>query len=160
MPSLAELTPFLGYAAPPLLGAFIGYLTNRVAIRMLFRPLRKWRIGKLSIPMTPGVIPAKRHQLAVNIGEMVGEQLLTSEAINHLLQREGFQEHLASLIESKVGSLLKQDLGPLSSLIPPVYKSYFDIGYKTLSYQIRETVHQFLHTKACESALSQALDTW
>jgi uncharacterized membrane protein YheB (UPF0754 family) len=160
MPSLAELTPFLGYAAPPLLGAFIGYLTNRVAIRMLFRPLRQWRIGRMRIPMTPGVIPAKRHQLAVNIGEMVGEQLLTSDAINHSLQREGFQEHLASLIESKVGSLLKQDLGPLPSLIPPVYKSYFEIGYKTLSYQIRETVHQFLHTEACESALSQALDSW
>ncbi len=38
--SIAEIYPYLVYAAPPLVGAFIGYLTNRVAIRMLFRPLR------------------------------------------------------------------------------------------------------------------------
>lgn len=159
MSFLAELTPLLGYAAPPLLGAFIGYLTNRIAIRMLFRPLRQWRVGRFRVPMTPGVIPAQRHQLAVNIGEMVGEQLLTSEAINRALQRQGFQEHLSALIETKVGSLLKQDLGPLPSLIPPVYKTYFDIGYKTLSYRIKETVHQFLHTPTCTSAIHQTIDS-
>ena len=75
--SLNELTPYLVYIAPPLVGAFIGYLTNRVAIRMLFRPLKQWRLGPVKIPMTPGVIPSKRHELAVNIGEMVGEHLLT-----------------------------------------------------------------------------------
>ncbi len=159
MSFLAELTPLLAYAAPPLLGAFIGYLTNRIAIRMLFRPLHQWRIGRLKVPMTPGVIPAQRHQLAINIGEMVGEQLLTSEAINRSLQREGFQEHLAALIESKVGSLLKQDLGPLPSLIPPAYKTYFDIGYKTLRYRIKETVHQFLHTQTCTTAIYQTIDS-
>jgi uncharacterized membrane protein YheB (UPF0754 family) len=159
MSTLAELAPLLGYAVPPLLGAFIGYLTNRVAIRMLFRPLHQWRVGRIRVPMTPGVIPAQRHQLAVNIGEMVGEQLLTSEAINHSLRREGFQDHLASLIESKIGSLLKQDLGPLPSLIPPAYKAYFDIGYKTLNYRIKETVHQFLQTQTCATAIQQGLDS-
>jgi uncharacterized membrane protein YheB (UPF0754 family) len=159
MSTITELAPLLGFAVPPLLGAFIGYLTNRVAIRMLFRPLHQWRVGRIRVPMTPGVIPAQRHQLAVNIGEMVGEQLLTSEAINQSLQREGFQEHLTSLIESKVGSLFKQDLGPLPSLVPPAYKAYFDIGYKTLGYRIKETVHQFLQTQTCATAIQQGLDS-
>ena len=39
-----QTTLLLSYAGPPLLGAFIGYLTNKVAIRMLFRPLKPWRL--------------------------------------------------------------------------------------------------------------------
>ena len=40
---------------PPLLGAFIGYLTNYVAIRMLFRPLKPWRLFGIP-PSTPDYI--------------------------------------------------------------------------------------------------------
>ena len=59
-PPISELSPYLFYAAPPLVGAFIGYLTNRIAIRMLFRPLRRWHVLGVPVPMTPGVIPGKR----------------------------------------------------------------------------------------------------
>ena len=97
--TIAELPPFFVYIPPPLVGAFIGYLTNRVAIRMLFRPLKSYHIGRFKIPMTPGVIPSKRHQLAINIGEMVGEHLLTGDEISRALQKDGFQEHLHMLIE-------------------------------------------------------------
>jgi len=121
--NLIELSPYLTYLTPPLIGAFIGYLTNRVAIRMLFRPLKRWKIGPIPIPMTPGVIPSKRHELALNIGEMVGEHLLTSEEINNALKKDTFQEHLYYLIESKVGSFLKKELGPLASVIHPTYRS-------------------------------------
>ncbi|MCI5190943.1 MAG: DUF445 family protein, partial [Candidatus Electrothrix sp. AS4_5] len=71
-------THLLTYAGPPLLGALIGYLTNKVAIRMLFRPLKPWYILGKRVPMTPGIIPSKRHDLAENIGDMVGEKLLTT----------------------------------------------------------------------------------
>jgi len=156
----AELTPYLTYVTPPLIGAFIGYLTNRVAIRMLFRPLKRWKIGPIPVPMTPGVIPSKRHDLALNIGEMVGEHLLTSEEINSSLKKDSFQEHLYYLIESKVGSFLKKDLGPLSSIIHPSYKNYYDIGYKTLTYQIKETVRLYLQSDGCQEVLEKGVDGW
>jgi uncharacterized membrane protein YheB (UPF0754 family) len=158
--TLAELTPYLTYITPPIIGAFIGYLTNRVAIRMLFRPLKRWKIGPIPVPMTPGVIPSKRHELALNIGEMVGEQLLTSEEINSSLKKDSFQEHLYYLIESKVGSFLKKDLGPLSSIIHPSYRNYYDIGYKTVTYQIKETVWQYLQSDGCQEVLENAVDGW
>ncbi len=155
-----ELIPYLTYATPPLLGGFIGYLTNRVAIRMLFRPLKQWKIGPLPIPMTPGVIPSKRHDLAENIGEMVGEHLLTSDEINNALKKETFQEHLYYLIESKVGSFMKKDLGPLSSVIHPAYRNYFEIGYRTVTYQIKETVHHYLSSEACRDVIEKAVEGW
>jgi uncharacterized membrane protein YheB (UPF0754 family) len=157
---LPDLLPYLVFITPPVVGCFIGYLTNRIAIRMLFRPLKKWYIGPLKIPMTPGVIPSKRHDLAINIGEMVGDHLLTSEEISKSLRKNAFQEHLYRLIEAKVGSFLKKDLGALTALIPPDYQHYFDIAQKTLSYQIKETVTGYLHSDTCLALLHQAVDNW
>jgi uncharacterized membrane protein YheB (UPF0754 family) len=161
MPLLpADMMPLIGYAAPPLVGAFIGYMTNKIAIRMLFRPLRQWRVGPFRVPMTPGVIPAQRHQLAYNIGEMVGEHLLTGEEINVALQRSEFQEHLYALIEAKAGSLFKQDLGTLGSLIPNGYRSYFDIAAKTLLYRMKDAISQYLQSDRAEQVVRGTIDAW
>jgi uncharacterized membrane protein YheB (UPF0754 family) len=75
------LRTVLPYLLPPLLGAFIGYVTNYIAIRMLFRPLRPWRLLGVRVPLTPGIIPSKRHELAARMGEMVGSHLLTSDDV-------------------------------------------------------------------------------
>lgn len=71
----------LSYALPPLLGAVIGYVTNAIAIKMLFRPHRQWRFLGIRVPFTPGIIPRRRGQLAESIGRMVSDELLTAETI-------------------------------------------------------------------------------
>ena len=57
-----------------------GY-TNHLAIKMLFRPHRPIYIGKFQVPFTPGLIPKRRDELAVQLGKMVVEHLLTPEGI-------------------------------------------------------------------------------
>ena len=158
--SLADVSPYLIYLAPPLVGAFIGYVTNRVAIRMLFRPLKAYHIGGLKIPMTPGVIPSKRHQLAANIGEMVGEHLLTGDEISRSLQKEDFQEHLHILIESTVSSTMKKDLGSLKTIVPPAYRSYFDIAVKTISYRVKEGLHTYLRSDEVRAIIESVAESW
>ena len=44
---------------------------------MLFRPHRPIYIGKFQVPFTPGLIPKRRDELAVQLGKMVVEHLLT-----------------------------------------------------------------------------------
>ena len=61
---------------PIIVGSAIGYLTNWLAIRMLFRPLEEKRIFGFKIPFTPGLIPKERRRIASNIGEAVGKHLL------------------------------------------------------------------------------------
>ena len=156
----SAIVPYLPFFVPPLIGALIGYLTNRVAIRMLFRPLRRWYIGPFRIPMTPGVIPSKRHELAVNIGEMVGEHLLTSDEISNSLRKGRFQDHLYRLIEAKVGSFMKKDLGPVQSLVPQDYKSYFDIARKTVTYQVKETFSTYQGSSQFAAVLEQLVEDW
>lgn len=70
---------FLHYILPPLVGAAIGYITNWIAVKMLFRPLYPKYIGKRRLPFTPGIIPRRKDSLARAIGKAVGEELLTKE---------------------------------------------------------------------------------
>lgn len=158
----ANLLTVLNYASPPVVGAFIGYLTNMVAIKMLFRPLKPWRVLGMRIPLTPGVIPSKREELAVNIGEMVGEHLLTSKEIGQALANESFQTHLYGLIEGRGSALLHRDLGPLPSLVPKGYQSYFDVAVKAVACQAQDGITSFVASPAfatiVETAIDQQLD--
>jgi uncharacterized membrane protein YheB (UPF0754 family) len=153
------LSHYMAFLTPPLIGAFIGYLTNKVAIRMLFRPLKAWRILGIRIPMTPGVIPAKRHVFAANMGEMVGEHLLTSESIGKALKKEKFQEHLLGLIKERIGAVLHRDLGPLPSLIPEKFSSYFDVAVRTVTYQIKEGMHKFIRSEEFSGKVERYIDS-
>lgn len=138
------MEPLVTYLTQPLLGAFIGYLTNRIAIHMLFRPLRPWYVLGIRVPMTPGVIPSKRAALARNIGEMVGDHLLTSREVGGALSEEPFQEHLRQIIETRVDDLLRQDFNAIPDLIPRRFRAYFQVGVKTLKYQVAEGLRNYL----------------
>jgi uncharacterized membrane protein YheB (UPF0754 family) len=69
-------------------------MTNALAIRMLFRPLRPWKIGGLRVPFTPGVIPRQRHDLAERIGRMVSEELLTADVFERRFSGAAFRRTL------------------------------------------------------------------
>lgn len=64
-----------------LSGAVIGYFTNWLAIKMLFRPREEKRIFGFRLPFTPGIIPKEKRRLAKKLGETVGEHLLTGDAL-------------------------------------------------------------------------------
>ncbi|MFN2355081.1 MAG: DUF445 family protein [Desulfopila sp.] len=154
---LLQFSPYLKFVAPPLVGAFIGYLTNKIAIRMLFRPLKTYRFCGIKLPMTPGVIPAKRHQLAHNIGDMVGGHLLTSVEISKALQKKSFQDQLLGLIRERVGGVLDREFTSLPRLVPNKYRSYFKTGAKTLAYQMKRSLQKYIASREFELLVYNAV---
>jgi uncharacterized membrane-anchored protein YjiN (DUF445 family) len=99
---------------PPVLGAIIGYVTNAVAIKMLFRPHREWRVFGVRLPFTPGIIPRQRYKLAENIGSMVSKELLTEDTLVAQVQSPKFRDGLEQAVSGLTGVLLKtsvRDLG-------------------------------------------------
>ncbi len=145
------------YLAPPALGAFIGYMTNYVAIKMLFRPLKPWKILGIRVPMTPGVIPSKRHDLACNIGEMVGSHLLTSGDISKAISSPSFQKELATLVNSRLDSVLQKDLGSITDIIPQRFSSYFLATIKVLRWRFIDQLHQYLEGDEFAKTISATL---
>ena len=75
--------------SPVFVGGIIGYCTNYIAIKMLFRPHKAIYIGKYKLPFTPGLVPKNQKRLAGAIGDAVSEQLLTKEAVLESLGEVG-----------------------------------------------------------------------
>lgn len=96
----------VAYVLPPLLGAIIGYLTNALAIRMLFRPFNEIRVLGIRLPFTPGVIPRQRDRLAHSIARMVSSNLLTEEVLSEKVSSPEFRAGLQASIGRITGDIL------------------------------------------------------
>ncbi len=75
------------FVGPPVVGGVIGYFTNDIAIRMLFRPYQALYVGDRRVPFTPGLIPRNQERLAKRISDTIMGSLLTPEALQTLAQR-------------------------------------------------------------------------
>lgn len=88
----------------PLMGGVIGYITNDIAIRMLFRPRTAKYICGWHIPFTPGIIPKGKGRLADSIGKIISENLMNKEVLeSHLLSDE-----MVSKVRSFVEEFIEQ----------------------------------------------------
>lgn len=88
----------------PLVGGIIGYITNDLAIKMLFRPRKAIYIGRWHIPFTPGLIPQQKSRIAASIGRVISTQLLNSETV----QETVLSEKTLQRMESKIIDFLEQ----------------------------------------------------
>jgi uncharacterized membrane protein YheB (UPF0754 family) len=61
-----------------LLGAFIGWITNVMTIRLLFHPRRPLRLGPLVLQ---GVIPRRRDDIAVSLAGTITRELLSAKEL-------------------------------------------------------------------------------
>lgn len=104
--------------AGPIIGSVIGYCTNYIAVRMLFRPLHPIKIGKFRVPFTPGIIPKGKERLGKALGEAIGGTLLTEEEITKTMLSTEMKEKIGFEIRSilqrnetnqkEIGCLIKE----------------------------------------------------
>ncbi|NJN88062.1 MAG: DUF445 domain-containing protein [Leptolyngbyaceae cyanobacterium SL_7_1] len=72
---------------PPIAGGIIGYFTNDVAIKMLFRPYKPLYLAGRKLPFTPGLIPSNQERLAQRIADTIMGSLLTPEELQKLARK-------------------------------------------------------------------------
>ena len=99
---MGDVLAFLKLISPVLVGAVIGYFTNFIAIKMLFRPHKEYRIGKFRIPFTPGIIPKNRGRLAKAIGTAVGETLFTTNDLVDTVKNSPLKTQISDKIINSV----------------------------------------------------------
>ncbi|AST90464.1 MULTISPECIES: DUF445 domain-containing protein [Sutcliffiella] len=92
-----------------IIGAFIGGMTNLLAIKMLFRPYNPIYIGKWKLPFTPGLIPKRRDELAEQLGRLVMEHLLTADSVKRRLMNSAFQEEITHWVIKQTNELLQSE---------------------------------------------------
>ncbi len=87
------------YILPPIIGAFIGYLTNYVAIKLLFRPHRPVSIMGFTIQ---GLIPKRRQEIAKSIAQTIERELISSRDIATVLDSVNWKEDVEKAVEGLI----------------------------------------------------------
>lgn len=96
----------------PLVAGVIGYVTNKIAIKMLFRPYEpKWyTLG------WQGIVPKTRPKLAVKISEIVGQKLLAHDDFLYALENNDIKAKIHNIIAEKLKTLNAKDIHALIRL--------------------------------------------
>ncbi|ALL00798.1 hypothetical protein Pyrde_0748 [Pyrodictium delaneyi] len=97
-------------AVSTIVGALVGYVTNVVAVRLLFHPYRPVKIPVLGLKVQ-GLLPAKRDELAKRLGELAEEYMKTPK----------LQQELQRNMEKVIREALEQSLHRLLARNPLVY---------------------------------------
>lgn len=96
------------------IGGLIGWITNKVAIKMLFRPINPIKIGLFTLQ---GVFPKRKDQMAISLADTIEQELLSKDAIlNSLLDGEKIQEQKEKIKEMLIVKIVEA--------IPPMAKMF------------------------------------
>lgn len=107
----------------PVISAFIGWVTNLVAIKMLFHPREPKRILFITFQ---GIFPKRQQQFAEKLGKLVSNELLSFEDIEKTISNPENLKKITPMVDAHIEHFLRVKL---SSEMPII--STF-IGEKTL----------------------------
>lgn len=108
----------------PVISAFIGWVTNWVAIKMLFHPREPKRILGVTFQ---GIFPKRQKQFAEKLGKLVSDEFLSFSDIEEKISNPENLKKIMPVIENHIDDFLRTRL---SNEMPVI--SMF-IGEKTIS---------------------------
>lgn len=114
----------LSFWLMPIVGGVIGWVTNLIAIRMLFRPRRPIRIPLLGVTVH-GLLPSRQEQLAQSIGRAVAEEIISLAEVLDRVDIPGLREELVAAVSRHVEERLQ---GSMARLLPSQWRAAL-VGY-------------------------------
>ena len=109
------------------IGGFIGYSTNKVAIKMLFRPYEEKRFLFFKIQ---GVLPKRKQEISESIGIKIEEAFLSKDDV--------FNALLSDDMKAKFKQSLKEELSTkIYDFIPAMFRSM-------LGGEVKNMINRFI----------------
>lgn len=105
--------PVINLVTTPIVAGIVGYITNKIAIKMLFRPYKpKWyTLG------WQGIIPKTRPKLAEKISETIGQKLLAHDDFLYALENNNIKGKIHSIIADKLKGMQSKDFYAIIRLL-------------------------------------------
>ena len=97
---------YLQYSLP-LIAAVTGWITNFIAVKMLFRPKKPIKLLFFTIQ---GVFPKRQDALAEKIGKVVGEELVSISDLKNKMTDSSNHEEVIKLVDAKIEQFLRTKL--------------------------------------------------
>ncbi|HAT4272583.1 DUF445 family protein [Clostridium perfringens] len=113
------------YIIGALIGAVIGYITNWLAIKMLFRPREAKYIFDMKLPFTPGLIPKEKSRIANKVGETVGTHLLNLDSLSKALKDDKIKAKFNEVAKEKINQVINSNSTLEESLKNTLGENYY-----------------------------------
>lgn len=139
----------------PLVGAVIGYITNWIAVKMLFKPSKAIYIGKFKLPFTPGIIPKNQERLAVGISTTIANSLLNEDILKENLLSEDIKDQISESIDNFLNS---NETSPVS-LIDLINKTEHSEELNQTIDNLVTTITNSILSTIKEANLAQTIST-
>lgn len=97
-----------------LISAIIGWITNYLAIKMLFRPYKEINFGLFKIQ---GLIPRRRAEIGQGIANVIEKELISVKDVIENIDRDKFSLKLEELIDQILQKNLKSKLKEMFPLM-------------------------------------------
>ncbi len=138
----------------PFIAAFTGWLTNFIAIKMLFHPKNEVKILFINLQ---GIFPKRKKKLAEKLGKIVSNELFSIQDIKKELNNPENMEKTARIIDEKIDYFLENKL----SEEMPMLAMFLNNGVKnqiknTLSSEFQNAIPDIINAYA--DRLEQAID--
>ena len=140
------MNTFLRISIMAVVAAIIGWTTNLLAIKMIFRPLYPVRIPIIGWELQ-GIIPKRRDEIAANVGKKVEEELISMDDIIEMLAQDENKEKLVFHIKQNVNRIIDEKL---PSIVPNFIRQNI---FKYTSKSIDEEADKFI-----ESVVKETID--
>lgn len=89
------------------IGAMIGWITNFIAIKMLFRPYKEINLIFFKIQ---GLLPKRRNEIGNSIAEVVNNELVSVKDIISKISPEDIEENIGLIVDRILESRLKEEI--------------------------------------------------
>ena len=141
------------YITAPLLGGIIGYITNDIAIRMLFRPHTAKYIFGIHIPFTPGIIPKEKGRIALAIGSAISENLMNKEVLEKYL----LSDEMVGKIRSSVEEFTNKQKTNNESVRVFLCRYLSEEEVQTIASSINENIAKETYTKLADPIVGETV---
>lgn len=139
------------YIIAPLVGGIIGYVTNDIAIRMLFRPHTAKYILGWRVPFTPGIIPKEKGRIAEAVGAVISNHLMSQEVLGKYLLSDSMVGRVRQSVEDFIAAQKVNDETVRQFL--EHYLSSEDISI--LVYNVNDSLTRQMHDKVSDPELGR-----
>lgn len=107
------------------IGGLIGYITNVVAIKLIFRPIVPYKIPILNIEII-GLIPKRKADIAKNIGEIIQNEFVSMDEILANVITEEDKNGVVKYMKSRVKLLINEKMSFIPSTIKNIIQGYIE----------------------------------
>lgn len=97
-----------------VVGGLIGWMTNVIAIKLLFRPLLPVKVPLTNFHII-GLIPKRRFDIAKNIGQTVHDELISMDEIGEKLLTDENKNWITAEIKGKISTVIDEKMSILPS---------------------------------------------